>query len=281
MVTGEQQAQAAVVVESVDATEKSAREAYLEAEVARLRGLLNKAGIDACETATRHRREMAEEDAELAASQADNLRLRDLGEHTQLLAAELKHRVKNTLSIVQAIANQTFSGDPEARKTFADRISALAQAQDVLTHGTWRPTSNSAVVTGALAPHRSGGRIRESGPHILIDSRRVMALTLPLHELATTAKYGALSNAVGEVDIVWGVVHPAEGQWLKFQWTEQGGPPVARPARKGFGSRLIEVNLASEFGGGVTIDHHPAGVVCTISAPLHIQGEIGFEHPDR
>lgn len=152
-------------------------------------------------------------------------------------------------------------------------VLALAQAQDVLTEVRWRSASIGAVIKGALAPHRSGhDRIDASGPEIWIDAKRVLALTLALHELATNAtKYGALSNESGNVRITWDAMQTADGRPLHFRWTEQGGPQVTPPARRGFGSRLMETNLASEFDGEVVIEHDPAGLVCIIDAPLTAQ----------
>jgi two-component sensor histidine kinase len=91
-----------------------------------------------------------------------------------------------------------------------------------------------------------------------------------LHELATNAaKYGALSTSGGSVAIDWSVDGPdvAEPQF-HLNWTERGGPPVTPPARRGFGSRLIERVVAADFRGAVGIDYEPAGVVCRLEAPL-------------
>jgi two-component sensor histidine kinase len=92
---------------------------------------------------------------------------------------------------------------------------------------------------------------------------------MALHELTTNAaKYGALSNDKGRVQIEWKVGNGADGRIAEISWTESGGPPVAAPERKGFGSRLIERHLANELGGEVSLEYRKEGVVCWITTPL-------------
>ncbi|MGF9764730.1 sensor histidine kinase [Microvirga sp. 0TCS3.31] len=94
-------------------------------------------------------------------------------------------------------------------------------------------------------------------------------LAMALHELATDAvKYGALSNAIGTVDLTWIVDHYHTPPRLKLRWKEKGGPPVDPPSRRGFGTRLIERSLAQDLGGEATIEFAPDGVVCTVNTPL-------------
>jgi hypothetical protein len=49
---------------------------------------------------------------------------------------------------------------------------------------------------------------------------------------------------------------------------ERGGPLVAAPARKGFGSRLIAGALAAALPGTVRQEFAPEGLTCHIAAPL-------------
>jgi two-component sensor histidine kinase len=91
---------------------------------------------------------------------------------------------------------------------------------------------------------------------------------MALHELTTNAaKYGALSNDAGRVVIGWKLAEGAP-EMVRLVWREEGGPPVAPPTRRGFGSRLIERSLAGQTGGEVQVSYEPAGVVCTIVAPV-------------
>ena len=93
------------------------------------------------------------------------------------------------------------------------------------------------------------------------------SLSLALHELVTNAvKYGALSNDKGRVGIAWQT--RSNNQDLCFEWLEADGPTVRPPSRKGFGTRLIERNLAQELGGTVRIEYRETGVWCEITARI-------------
>jgi PAS domain S-box-containing protein len=193
---------------------------------------------------------------------------REAEERLKLLLAELNHRVKNTLAVVQAIAHQTFRGHgtgSEPRKAFEGRLIALATAHNLLTQSNWESASLRAIATDAL---NSQGvdpkRASLAGPHVELTPKQALALALALHELCTNAtKYGALSNDAGRIAIAWD--REAE-RGLKISWTEQLGPPVAPPGRRGFGSRLIEQSLARDLDARVVLDFRPEGVCCTIDA---------------
>jgi two-component sensor histidine kinase len=208
--------------------------------------------------------------------------LKEAIERQALLSGELQHRIKNTLAMVGAIANQTMRGDnvAAAREAFAARLMTLSHAHDILTRTSWTDAPIKEVINGALAAHRSGqGRIRTSGPDMLLQPKQALALSVAVHELATNAmKYGALSNA-GRVDIVWSNETTGSAPSFRFTWTESGGPPVSKPAtdQKGFGSRLIERMLANDFAGKVKIHYRPDGVVCELIAPLSSSGLLAAE----
>jgi PAS domain S-box-containing protein len=194
--------------------------------------------------------------------------------HQRLLIAELNHRVKNTLAMVQAIGSQTLKGadlDPRYREAFEARLGALASAHDLLTKQRWESADIADVVRTAFEPHEGGqqGPFRVSGPSFQIRPKTALALSLALHELATNAvKYGALSTLEGYVEIAWTIEPSEKGERFRLCWSEHGGPPVEAPTRKGFGSRLIERGLAAEFEGGVQLDFQRTGLVCRIDAPL-------------
>lgn len=188
-------------------------------------------------------------------------------EHQRLLMHELNHRVKNTLAVVQALAHQTFAGSPEAerRKAFEGRLAALASAHNLLTRESWEAASIREVVASAAAPcNPDGARVRLDGPDMRLPPKTAVALALAVHELCTNAvKYGALSNGRGHVQVRWSI----DCGRLRLVWAEQGGPPVAVPTRRGFGSRMLERALASELDGSVVLDFAPDGLRCTIDAP--------------
>jgi PAS domain S-box-containing protein len=189
-------------------------------------------------------------------------------EHQRLLINELNHRVKNSLATVQAIAFQTLRGNislPEARARFEARLIALSKAHNLLTEQNWERAALERVVRDATEHLGGERRFTVSGPEVWLSPRAALALALALHELGTNAaKYGALSADGGRVDIAW----TDRSGTLCLNWKEQGGPPVAAPARRGFGSRLIEQGLAGDLGGEARIAFEPDGLRCTVEAAL-------------
>ncbi|TGQ63502.1 PAS domain S-box protein [Mesorhizobium sp. M00.F.Ca.ET.186.01.1.1] len=199
-------------------------------------------------------------------------------EHRKIMMGELNHRVKNTMAVIQSIASQTLghaSTLDEARNTFNARLINLANAHDVLTRESWQSANLADIIADTIKPH--GGRenrFRMEGPDIRLTPNVALAIAMTLHELSTNAvKYGALSMENGYVEIGWRIEGEGASRRLVLRWQESGGPPVAKPSHKGFGSRLIERALASELGGEVRVDYASTGVMCTIIAPLRT-GEV-------
>jgi PAS domain S-box-containing protein len=184
------------------------------------------------------------------------------------LNAELSHRMKNILAMAQAIALQTMrvaTDVPSATEVLTGRLTALGKAHDILLGGGHSGGNLASVIEGALRMHddRRSHRFTLRGPHVAVGHRAGLPLALIVHELATNAaKFGALSTA-GAVEIAWRVEEAAEPK-LVLTWTERGGPPVAAPARRGFGSRLIERGLSGQLGGTASLDYPASGLVCTI-----------------
>lgn len=193
-------------------------------------------------------------------------------EHRALLAAELQHRVKNTMSVVQAIVTQslrTATTPTEAADTISKRIAVLAQTHDVLVQTSWSAAPIHDVIGAALrvGDDRSG-RIHVAGPDIRLHAKAALALSMALHELSTNAtKYGALSVEIGRVLIEWSIDRSGDQAMLQFQWREENGPVVSKPVRVGFGTRLMK-NLARDLGGSAEIDYDPAGLRWTVRSVL-------------
>jgi two-component sensor histidine kinase len=189
-------------------------------------------------------------------------------EAKDLLLNESRHRIKNTLATVQAIASQTLrhtnANDLEA---FLARLHALGEAHELLTTENWDRAPLRDVVERALKPFESSqqDRVVAEGPAVWVPANTSLSLTLCLHELATNAvKYGALSNGTGQVRVSWDVVGALEERRLRLTWQETGGPPVKVPERKGFGSLLVQVT-----GDGETcVDFRPDGVRCLLDLSL-------------
>ena len=190
--------------------------------------------------------------------------------HRQLLVNELNHRVKNTLATIQSIASQSLRNagvDLAVRGAFEGRLMAIAATHNVLTDENWSAASLRQIIDGSVTPYRANpGQLTISGQDLMVSPKPAVVLALAFHELAINAlKYGALSSADGHVDIGWSV---ASGDRLDITWTEQGGPTVRPPERRGFGSRIVELALPNELGGEVDIDYRPEGLRCRIHAPL-------------
>jgi PAS domain S-box-containing protein len=199
----------------------------------------------------------------------------------ELLINELNHRVKNTLATVQSIAAQTLKGTSvpvTLKSALESRLLSMAGAHDVLTQQNWEGADLRNIVEKALSPFTAPRREFDiDGPVIRLLPKSALAVAMAVHELATNAaKYGALSNGSGRISLHWTIAERDE-EHLQIVWTETGGPKVAAPSSKGFGSRLIERGLAGQLGGEAFIDYRETGVVCRILAPL---GTITGSVPD-
>jgi len=190
---------------------------------------------------------------------------RQASEYQETLINELNHRVKNTLAVVQSIAQQTFKSVPkELRDAFDARLQTLASAHALLGAREWAQTSLRDVVERAVS-HCDRPRIDMSGPDVALPPPLAVSLSLALHELCTNAlKYGAFSSAKGRADLAWTV----EAGALRIVWKEIGGPRVGQPTKRGFGTKLLERAMVSEFGGSTLLDYRPDGVICTIQVPF-------------
>lgn len=192
----------------------------------------------------------------------------------ELLVSELNHRVKNSLATVQALAHQTFRNSTDAKSSLRDfdqRLSTMAQTYTLLGEENWKGASLGQIVAAVLKPYLSSGesRVLMSGPEIGLGPRTALLISMALHELATNAaKYGALSRSGGRIDIVWDMVERAGERQVRLTWRETGGPTVAPPTRRGFGSALIERGFAAQVGGQARIAFDPAGVSCTLECPM-------------
>lgn len=199
-------------------------------------------------------------------------------QHLRLLVNELNHRVKNTLAIVQAISQQTFKTDAvtsRARNAFAGRLAALAAAHDLLTRQSWESTDLKSVADEVLkVQNGSLPRVSITGPPVRLEPKAAVTIAMALHELCTNAvKYGALSVEQGQAWLSWSL-DADDGGRLRIVWREAGGPEVIVPARRGFGTRMLERALASELRGQVSLDFRPDGLVCQIDAPSPQGGDI-------
>ncbi|QND51727.1 GAF domain-containing protein [Phyllobacterium sp. 628] len=190
-------------------------------------------------------------------------------EHEQgILNQELSHRLKNTLTMVQAIATQTLRDAPQdAVEAFKQRIMALSSAHNVLLHQNWSAARIRSVLESVLALHGEASQFTLFGPNLNLGPKAVLSLSLLLHELATNAlKYGSLSDAHGNVGISWEIQRAPSQLEFVLTWRERGGPIPVEPSKKGFGSRLIRFGLSGT--GDADLQYEKEGLVARFKAPL-------------
>ena len=190
----------------------------------------------------------------------------------RLLINELNHRVKNTLASIQSIVRQTLRPDETplpVRERLIERLLAMSAAHDVLTRESWEGAGLEEIVRQGVRPFVDDDepdRITITGPSLRVGASTALSLALAVHELATNAvKYGALSTPAGKVAIAWA---PGERDRVTVVWTEQGGPPVEPPSRKGFGTRLLERGLAADLGGQPKLSFDIEGVRAVLPVRL-------------
>ena len=195
------------------------------------------------------------------------------------LLDEVNHRTQDMLATVLAVAKQTLRGaaDPAVTALFEGRVLALSQGHALLGGTEWGAVGLRDVVERILQPFGLDDpavpRFTIMGDDVRLQPKTVLTLAMVLHELATNAaKHGALLADTGRIGIDWQVEPDRDdevsgGGRLCLRWQESGGPPVAPPARRGFGSRLIQRGLEQELDGEVRLEYEPGGVLCQIAMP--------------
>jgi two-component sensor histidine kinase/CheY-like chemotaxis protein len=190
-------------------------------------------------------------------------------ERLTILVQELAHRVKNLLSVFQSITSRTLTGGrttAEAREVLIGRLQSLGHAHELLTEAYWRGAELRDVVKAEIAGFSE--RVRISGPAVELSPSGVQTFALIVHELCTNAaKYGALSNAGGEVQAEWSLGGNSANGYMDFSWKERGGPPVKPASHEGFGLSLITA-MGSNPASEPIIDFAPSGFACKIRVPL-------------
>jgi PAS domain S-box-containing protein len=204
----------------------------------------------------------------LIAGAIDITRYKEQEARIRLLSREATHRAKNLLAVTQAIMRQTAANsdsieDFQAR--FSERLLSLSSSHDLLVQRDWKSASLREVVLSQLAHYsdQTRSRVVLKGESIDVEPDAAQHIGMAIHELATNAaKFGALSTPDGEVAVSWGI-RPGldDGTTCCFiAWTEAGGPPVKRPARRGFGRVVAERTVARAVRGEVTVDYAPDGL---------------------
>jgi two-component system CheB/CheR fusion protein len=189
------------------------------------------------------------------------------------LVEELNHRVRNMLTVVNAIAKQTLAQtrSPQEFATALDgRIQAMAASYSLVSRENWNEVPLREIITEQLKPHQlgPGDRIEITGPNVNVKPNAALALGLVMHELTTNAaKHGSLSKSDGRVSINWSIESDTV-PLLVLQWTEADGPAAKKPVRKGFGTTLIERELKQTLGGSARLRYNETGLEAVMSIPF-------------
>lgn len=189
---------------------------------------------------------------------------REQAEQINVLLREVNHRSKNMLAKVQALARSSIEGDPALVRRFEERVGSLAVNQDILVRRDWREVPVEELVRLQLAfIAHDDDRVAHKGPDCAFTPRAAEIIGMALHELATNSlKYGALSAPEGKVAIDW---ERPPGRF-RMTWRESGGPAVAQPTHRGFGSKLIEDIPRSSLQAEVRQNFGPASFEWTFAS---------------
>lgn len=193
-------------------------------------------------------------------------------ERNRMLLREVSHRSKNLLTVISIIARRTQSGSiSEFLKNFDARLRGLAANQDLLVASEWTGAWLKQLIVAHLEPfcEDAPSRVVLQGPDTLLGPEASQNIGMALHELATNAaKYGALSNGDGRIAITWSI----EDGRFRLEWAERGGPAVAPPSRKGFGSTVLTSLVGAALSGETSLSHDPGGLRWTLACPTSALG---------
>lgn len=207
-----------------------------------------------------------------------------LQQQQSVLVAELQHRTRNLMGVVQSIIRRTLEGSvslEEFRARITDRLATIARVQGLLSRrlsGALVPFD--ALIREELAAHvtfddmGNGNQVSISGPaNVRLFPRAVQTLALALHELATNAvKYGALATDQGHLDVSWSFSTLDGRPSVRVVWKERGVADMPRPDEMprggGFGRELIERALPYQLGARTSYGFEEDGVRCIIEIPI-------------
>ena len=223
---------------------------------------------------TARRREFTAQDLSFLAAVANLvagvIQRRQLEQRHELMIRELRHRSGNLFSQLLALFSQTARSSrnmAELTSNYQARVMALANAHRLITEAGWKSTSLNELLRLVLGPFLE--RTSFSGPHVDLEPDPTFSLSAALHELASNAvKHGSLSTPHGRLELSWSVAPTSRGMTLTFDWIERDGPPVRRPRRFGFGSRLIALVIERQMNGEVHSAYTRDGFTIRMIVPL-------------
>lgn len=195
---------------------------------------------------------------------------REIEDRLKILIHELNHRVRNVMTVAQAVVRLSFTSGydlAEVQKTCEGRLQALAGAMTLLTDSDWRSISLRRLIAADILPFP--GRIIANGPDIALRPRAAQTFALLLYELATNAaKHGALSVPEGQIFLQWDIERRQAEPIFRMVWLERGGPAVAAPQRRGFGELLVRRIAPRDVAGHSKVSYENEGLRYELEAPL-------------
>src|SRR5262249_1237175 len=163
--------------------------------------------------------------------------------------------------LVDRARESTMSSEQFAQSV-RGRLQSMANTQTLLGQSRWQGVSLADLIGAELHPYATGTNTKLDGPAVYLTPDATQAVAILIHELTTNAvKYGALSQQGGQVS-VWWTVKEEPVATLMIEWVEAGGPKVAMPTRKGYGSGVIRELLSYELNGKVDLVFAHEGVRC-------------------
>jgi PAS domain S-box-containing protein len=215
----------------------------------------------------------------------DITRRKQAEKRQDLLITELDHRVKNVLARVAAVVMHTrrrCGTMDEFVNALQGRFQSMAAAHALLSQSRWSGVGLTDLIRRQLAPYTTDANTTVSGPEIMLSSAQTQAVAMVIHELVTNAaKHGALSSPDGRVSVSWNRTRADVAAILMITWRELGGPPIAVPAKSGYGSSLIRDLIPHELGGTVDLMLPSDGACCKIEIPLRESAKIHREEAPR
>lgn len=190
-----------------------------------------------------------------------------------LMLQEMKHRIKNSIARMLAIARQTVTHSSdleEFTETYSSRLQAMATAQDMLTRSHWQRAKIKELLVRELEQvnDSSTSDTNISGPDVELDEKAVQSLGLTFHELATNAlKYGDGANGTSKLKVDWAVTGHGTDARLHITWQELGNEVKAPEAGPGFGTRLIDTSVQTELSGTIERHYEDTGFRVEIAIP--------------
>jgi PAS domain S-box-containing protein len=209
-------------------------------------------------------------------------RLRGLQDRQSVLVAELQHRTRNLLAIVQSIASQTARKSASLsafQEEFESRLRALSRVQGLISRVDYKDVDLHTLIDMELAAHthdvEKNDKVLVQGPPATLPASAAQVLALAVHELATNAvKYGALVQPTGKLTVTWEITEEQGKPRAALQWRESGVPMAEdSPKRKGYGSELIENALPYQLDAETDLYYGPDGVICSIMIPVRAAGD--------